>query len=218
MKLTQMKQEGFTLIEILMVVLVIGILAAIGITQFVNFSADAKNASVKSNLAVLRNAIATENGVERIRCGKTVAGFPNLLEFIANDVTSANGGPCSLANLLDPTTGAVFGSQILLNAYLPVSDATFVAGGIPPNPWSPTGSTDAQTRTIAAWTDPGTGITRAAAGNNCVNAAFSASATAHAAILAAEYGWCYNAVTGGIWANSAMNDGLNTGTGTESQL
>ena len=49
-KINKLGQEGFTLIEILMTVLIIVILAVVGITQFNNFAADAKNAATKSDL------------------------------------------------------------------------------------------------------------------------------------------------------------------------
>jgi prepilin-type N-terminal cleavage/methylation domain-containing protein len=212
MKLTQMKQEGFTLIEILMVVLVIGILAAIGITQFVNFGGDAKNAALKANLATLRNGIATQNGLERIRCNKTAAAFPSLANLIANDTTNvAAAGPCLFSSVINPATGAAFASKAAENAsYITLADAAFVSNVIPINPWSPQGSTAAQSNTIAAWAG--------AAGvrdytKDCANAAWAV--TPAAAVTALEYGYCYDVSNGTIWANSAMNDGLNVGTGNE---
>src|SRR5689334_20596629 len=51
------KTRGFTLVEILIVVIILGILAAIVIPQFTNASNDARNSSVASTLQTLRGQI-----------------------------------------------------------------------------------------------------------------------------------------------------------------
>lgn len=50
-------KSGFTLVEILIVVVILGILAAIVIPQFSQASSDARNSSVKSNLQMLRSQV-----------------------------------------------------------------------------------------------------------------------------------------------------------------
>ena len=50
-------RNGFTLIEILIVVIILGILAAIIIPQFANASGDARITNVKQTLANVRNQI-----------------------------------------------------------------------------------------------------------------------------------------------------------------
>jgi general secretion pathway protein G len=50
-------KRGFTLVEILIVVIILGILAAIVIPQFTNASNDARNNSVASTLQTLRSQI-----------------------------------------------------------------------------------------------------------------------------------------------------------------
>ena len=51
------KSRGFTLVEILIVVIILGILAAIVIPQFTNASNDARNSSVASTLQTLRGQV-----------------------------------------------------------------------------------------------------------------------------------------------------------------
>jgi general secretion pathway protein G len=53
----QRKARGFTLVEILIVVIILGILAAIVIPQFTNASNDARTSSVASTLQTLRGQI-----------------------------------------------------------------------------------------------------------------------------------------------------------------
>jgi len=49
--------RGFTLVEILIVVIILGILAAIVIPQFANASSDARTTNLKTTLANVRNQI-----------------------------------------------------------------------------------------------------------------------------------------------------------------
>ena len=51
------KKQGFTLVELIIVIIILGILAALAIPQFSASTDDAKVATVQGNLAVLRNAI-----------------------------------------------------------------------------------------------------------------------------------------------------------------
>jgi general secretion pathway protein G len=52
-----LKKRGFTLVEILIVVIILGILAAIVIPQFTNASSNARSSSVASTLQTLRGQL-----------------------------------------------------------------------------------------------------------------------------------------------------------------
>ncbi len=57
MKLRSLKSQGFTLIELIMVVGLLVILAAIAIPNFIDFRKEAKNSSTQAALGVLRSAV-----------------------------------------------------------------------------------------------------------------------------------------------------------------
>src|SRR3989454_8098683 len=57
MKTYRTNKSGFTLVEILIVVIILGILAAIVIPQFTNASSDARNSSLASLLQTIRSQV-----------------------------------------------------------------------------------------------------------------------------------------------------------------
>lgn len=54
---TRSRQDGFTLVELMIVMLIIGVLSAVAIPSFIQAIRTAKEAALKEDLHVMRNAI-----------------------------------------------------------------------------------------------------------------------------------------------------------------
>jgi general secretion pathway protein G len=89
-KQTVQNRRGFTLIEIMVVVIVIGILAATIIPQFVGTTHDAKVGSAKAQVAQLESALERFN-VHMDRYPTTEEGLKALVAAVAGEETKWRG-------------------------------------------------------------------------------------------------------------------------------
>ncbi len=120
-----MREKGFTLIELMMVVVIIGILASIAIPNFMSMRGRAKEASLKSNMHTLQlsaeNFSSMAEGAYPATCATTVSEVLADLGFGA--VTAAVKSIAGGANGVSPS-----GSDVLLplsfkNPFLPTVNA-----------------------------------------------------------------------------------------------
>lgn len=81
-------QRGFTLMELMIVIVIIGVLAAIGVPAYKNYVTEAKKSACNAN----RNTIATALGMYYAEHGKYTDKFDDLAEYVTN-IASINKCP-----------------------------------------------------------------------------------------------------------------------------
>ena len=91
----QSSQGGFTLIELMVVVAIIGILASIGIPVFQNFVKQAQTTDPTQNSAAIA---ASVNGM--LGVGMTVAAVVSAVDGMVEDPTEATGGTHNISTAL----------------------------------------------------------------------------------------------------------------------
>jgi len=122
---SQRVKKGFTLIEILIVVIILGILAAIVIPQFSNASTSAKTSSVTSTAQSLRSQIALYK-LQHNDVLPAVGTFWNLM----TTQTDASGAAYTTASTSGPF--GPYMQSVPTNALNQLSTVTDVAGALYP--------------------------------------------------------------------------------------
>jgi general secretion pathway protein G len=94
-------KRGFTLVEILIVVIILGILAAIVIPQFTNASQDARRSSLGSQLQTIRSQIE----LYKLQHGDALPALTAAGDWSALTVASGGYGPYMQATPTNPLNG-----------------------------------------------------------------------------------------------------------------
>ena len=94
-------KKGFTLIELMVVVAIIGVLALLGLRLYTTQQAKAKEAIVKANASTVHTIIQSEMADSNVNLTGTATALPALL-----DVTAGSEGSLLTANLRNPFSAA----------------------------------------------------------------------------------------------------------------
>jgi len=106
------RQSGFTLIEVLIVIVVIAVLAAIVVPRLLGAGRQAKESSLRAHLQELRNAVA----LFQAQCGT----YPGDMQDVAEP---------TFANITNPSNGVTIAQSDWNGPYVTTPD-----GNLPNNP------------------------------------------------------------------------------------
>lgn len=141
--LKQQRQSGFTIVELLIVIIIIGILAGLVITQILGANAKARDTERKTDLESITNqleAYYTKTGGYPILATASTDGILNPAWRTANEFATGD----SSKSLLDPTSSTLIGGTVPAS---PAATGPYTYIPLPAGCASPTDSTGAKLAT-----------------------------------------------------------------------
>lgn len=90
-------QQGFTLVELIVVIVILGILAATALPRFINVTEDARTASVKGFAGGIRSAVGVVNG-KFFANGSSGATSVTMADNVSVTTVATTGVPAATAS------------------------------------------------------------------------------------------------------------------------
>ncbi len=101
------KKQGFTLLELLIVVVILGVLALIAAPTLLNAADQAKNATVKANVSAAASSVTSQFALNSSDSATDIA------DTVTAALSANNTNPIDDANAVFATSGTAAGSVVL---------------------------------------------------------------------------------------------------------